>query len=148
MLLTFWFLSCECLRVLQIASSQHHIFHQSCNTLGKTYWDLRFYYIVSMSSFVITHKPSSYLSLHLTTFIFWACRFEGFRGFYRGITPNMLKNVPAASITFIVYENVLNMLKYARRKDWDLYFSLPSILLVALVKFRICSCKGKWTWIT
>ncbi|KAF7134834.1 hypothetical protein RHSIM_Rhsim08G0123300 [Rhododendron simsii] len=44
-------------------------------------------------------------------------RFEGFRGFYRGITPNMLKNVPAASITFIVYENVLNMLKYARRKD-------------------------------
>lgn len=44
-------------------------------------------------------------------------RFEGFRGFYRGITPNMLKNVPAASITFIVYENVLNMLKFTRRKD-------------------------------
>ncbi|KAH7852550.1 hypothetical protein Vadar_026196 [Vaccinium darrowii] len=44
-------------------------------------------------------------------------RFEGLRGFYRGITPNMLKNVPAASITFIVYENVLNMLKYTRRKD-------------------------------
>uniref|UniRef100_A0A9I9CD09 Folate transporter 1, chloroplastic n=1 Tax=Cucumis melo TaxID=3656 RepID=A0A9I9CD09_CUCME len=28
-------------------------------------------------------------------------RFEGIRGFYRGITPNLLKNVPAASITFI-----------------------------------------------
>lgn len=44
-------------------------------------------------------------------------RFEGVRGFYKGITPNLLKNVPAASITFIVYENVLKLLKMARRKD-------------------------------
>ncbi|KAH6791484.1 folate transporter 1 [Perilla frutescens var. frutescens] len=44
-------------------------------------------------------------------------RFEGLRGFYKGITANVLKNAPAASITFIVYENVLNMLKLARRKD-------------------------------
>ncbi|XP_042027614.1 folate transporter 1, chloroplastic-like isoform X1 [Salvia splendens] len=44
-------------------------------------------------------------------------RFEGFRGFYKGITANVLKNAPAASVTFIVYENVLNMLKLARRKD-------------------------------
>nr|GMC57521.1 folate transporter 1, chloroplastic isoform X2 [Ipomoea batatas]GMC67776.1 folate transporter 1, chloroplastic isoform X2 [Ipomoea batatas] len=42
-------------------------------------------------------------------------RFEGVRGFYRGITANLLKNVPAASVTFMVYENVLNMLKLARR---------------------------------
>ncbi|KAL4644318.1 hypothetical protein ACB092_02G156700 [Castanea dentata] len=44
-------------------------------------------------------------------------RFEGVQGFYKGITPNLLKNVPAASITFIVYENVLKLLKMARRKD-------------------------------
>ncbi|KAK9265953.1 hypothetical protein L1049_003477 [Liquidambar formosana] len=44
-------------------------------------------------------------------------RFEGFRGFYKGITPNLLKNVPAASITFVVYENVLKLLKLARRND-------------------------------
>ncbi|OVA06192.1 Mitochondrial substrate/solute carrier [Macleaya cordata] len=44
-------------------------------------------------------------------------RFEGFLGFYKGITSNLLKNVPAASITFVVYENVLNILKRARRKD-------------------------------
>ncbi|PHT91281.1 hypothetical protein T459_06394 [Capsicum annuum] len=43
-------------------------------------------------------------------------RFEGLRGFYRGITPNMLKNIPAASIAFIVYENVLNLLKLSRRE--------------------------------
>ncbi|KAL0745759.1 hypothetical protein Bca101_101736 [Brassica carinata] len=31
-------------------------------------------------------------------------RFEGLRGFYRGLTANLLKNVPASSITFIVYK--------------------------------------------
>ncbi|KAH0855482.1 hypothetical protein HID58_007963 [Brassica napus] len=39
------------------------------------------------------------------------CRFEGLRGFYRGLTANLLKNVPASSSTFIVYENVLKLLK-------------------------------------
>ncbi|KAL8193792.1 hypothetical protein R6Q57_026484 [Mikania cordata] len=38
-------------------------------------------------------------------------RLEGIKGFYGGITANLLKNLPAASITFIVYENVLNLLK-------------------------------------
>ncbi|GAB2279509.1 Folate transporter 1, chloroplastic [Dionaea muscipula] len=44
-------------------------------------------------------------------------RFEGVRGFYKGIMPNLLKNVPASSITFIVYENVLKMLKSVRTED-------------------------------
>ncbi|KAL2577037.1 hypothetical protein AAZX31_16G119200 [Glycine max] len=44
-------------------------------------------------------------------------RFEGIRGFYKGITANLLKNAPASSITFIVYENVLKLLKPARRND-------------------------------
>ncbi|CAI9110852.1 OLC1v1010942C1 [Oldenlandia corymbosa var. corymbosa] len=44
-------------------------------------------------------------------------RYEGLRGFYKGVTPNVLKNVPASSITFIVYENVLNMLKLAKYRD-------------------------------
>ncbi|KAL8477835.1 hypothetical protein ACS0TY_029941 [Phlomoides rotata] len=44
-------------------------------------------------------------------------RFEGLRGFYKGISANVLKNAPAASVTFIVYENVLTMLKLATRKD-------------------------------
>lgn len=46
-----------------------------------------------------------------------SCRFEGIRGFYRGITPNLLKNVPASSITFIVFENVLKFLKNARKSN-------------------------------
>ncbi|KAL9269813.1 Folate transporter 1, chloroplastic-like protein [Drosera capensis] len=44
-------------------------------------------------------------------------RFEGARGFYKGITANLLKNVPASSITFIVYEIVLRMLKLTSRDD-------------------------------
>jgi solute carrier family 25 folate transporter 32 len=37
-------------------------------------------------------------------------RFEGIRGLYKGIGPNLLKNVPASSITFLVYESVLRFL--------------------------------------
>ncbi|KAL5752583.1 hypothetical protein ACOSP7_022781 [Xanthoceras sorbifolium] len=44
-------------------------------------------------------------------------RFEGLRGFYKGITANLLKNAPAASITFIVYENVLKFLHKARTNN-------------------------------
>ncbi|KAF1872101.1 hypothetical protein Lal_00012322 [Lupinus albus] len=44
-------------------------------------------------------------------------RFEGVRGFYKGITANLLKNAPASSITFIVYENVLKLLKLTRKND-------------------------------
>lgn len=30
---------------------------------------------------------------------------EGFKGLFKGITPNLLKVVPAVSITYVVYEN-------------------------------------------
>merc|ERR1712059_108434 len=41
----------------------------------------------------------------------WDCitrihRLEGFRGFYKGLTPNLLRVVPATMITFVVYENL------------------------------------------
>lgn len=39
------------------------------------------------------------------------------RGFYKGITANLLKNAPASSITFIVYENVIKLLKPTIRND-------------------------------
>ncbi|KAL2829297.1 mitochondrial carrier domain-containing protein [Aspergillus cavernicola] len=35
---------------------------------------------------------------------------EGLRGFYKGITPNLLKVAPAVSISYIVYENSKRML--------------------------------------
>jgi solute carrier family 25 phosphate transporter 23/24/25/41 len=31
---------------------------------------------------------------------------EGLRGFYKGLVPNLLKVVPAASITYLVYEDM------------------------------------------
>lgn len=33
-------------------------------------------------------------------------RHEGMRGFYKGWLPNMLKVVPSASITYLVYEDM------------------------------------------
>ncbi|XP_045823332.1 calcium-dependent mitochondrial ATP-magnesium/phosphate carrier protein 3-like isoform X2 [Trifolium pratense] len=39
--------------------------------------------------------------------VFWkTLKDEGFRGFYKGLIPNLLKVVPAASITYMVYENM------------------------------------------
>ncbi|KAK1644253.1 hypothetical protein QYE76_062058 [Lolium multiflorum] len=43
-------------------------------------------------------------------------RYEGVRGFYRGITSNLLKNLPAASLTFVVYENVIKLLRASKDK--------------------------------
>lgn len=33
-------------------------------------------------------------------------RREGLKGFYKGLFPNLLKVVPAASITYVVYEEM------------------------------------------
>ncbi|KAH7578492.1 hypothetical protein ACOSP7_000208 [Xanthoceras sorbifolium] len=39
--------------------------------------------------------------------VFWTTlQNEGYRGFYKGIFPNLLKVVPAASITYMVYESM------------------------------------------
>ncbi|CAN6440608.1 unnamed protein product [Victoria cruziana] len=56
-----------------------------------------------------SHKYSSVLHLVKETL-----RFEGIRGFYRGITPSLAKNIPAASITFVVYEKVYSLLTSTR----------------------------------
>lgn len=37
-------------------------------------------------------------------------RFEGARGFYKGLVPNILRVTPACAITFLVYENVIHVL--------------------------------------
>ncbi|KAJ0556847.1 putative mitochondrial carrier protein [Helianthus annuus] len=44
-------------------------------------------------------------------------RLEGIKGFYGGFTANLLKTLPAASITFIVYENVLSLLTQTKTRD-------------------------------
>nr|GMC71684.1 calcium-binding mitochondrial carrier protein SCaMC-2-B-like [Ipomoea batatas]GMC75107.1 calcium-binding mitochondrial carrier protein SCaMC-2-B-like [Ipomoea batatas] len=51
-----------------------------------------------------THTSTAYkgmFDVFLRTF-----RHEGLRGFYKGLFPNLLKVVPAASITYLVYENM------------------------------------------
>ncbi|KAG0455054.1 hypothetical protein HPP92_024346, partial [Vanilla planifolia] len=67
----------------------------------------------------IQQRPNSYgmpkyfSSWHVVT---ETLRLEGVRGFYRGITANLLKNVPAASITFVVYENILKLFNVPKGK--------------------------------
>ncbi|KAK8657851.1 hypothetical protein V6N13_036070 [Hibiscus sabdariffa] len=44
--------------------------------------------------------------------VFWKTfRNEGYRGFYKGLFPNLLKVVPAASITYLVYESMKKSLE-------------------------------------
>jgi solute carrier family 25 folate transporter 32 len=38
-------------------------------------------------------------------------RYEGFRGLYKGIVPNLLRVVPSSSLTFLVYESVMKFLQ-------------------------------------
>ncbi|GAO14930.1 hypothetical protein UVI_02007680 [Ustilaginoidea virens] len=41
---------------------------------------------------------------------------EGYRGLYKGLTPNLLKVAPALSITWVVYENSKSMLGLRERE--------------------------------
>ena len=51
-----------------------------------------------------THSSTAYKGM---SDAFWRTfQKEGFRGFYKGLLPNLLKVVPAASITYLVYENM------------------------------------------
>jgi len=37
-------------------------------------------------------------------------RYEGLRGFYKGLVPNVLRVTPACALTFVVYENDIHFL--------------------------------------
>ena len=52
------------------------------------------------------------------TFFF---RLNGAKGFYRGLYPNLLRVVPATAITFVVYENTIQiLLPKPSKKEADL----------------------------
>lgn len=52
-------------------------------------------------------RPNSSASYKGMSDVFWrTLQHEGVRGFYKGIFPNMLKVVPSASITYMVYESM------------------------------------------
>lgn len=100
---------------------------------------LYFHFSLQQIPFLIGYKTLFHFLLgdYLLYYLYFSpCRFEGLRGFYRGITPNLLKNVPASSITFIVYENVLNFLKKARKTNWHFvsspFFTFPSMALICV----------------
>ena len=49
--------------------------------------------------------------------LLFAFRYEGTRGFYKGLLPSLLRVTPATAITFVVYENVSHALKSLSSKD-------------------------------
>ena len=46
-------------------------------------------------------------------------RDEGWRGFYRGLTPQLLKTAPSSAITFLIYETVVKFLNHAQQQPSD-----------------------------
>lgn len=52
---------------------------------------------------------SRYVNTWRTFQAIW--RYEGFRGLYKGIVPNLLRVVPSSSLTFLVYESVMKFLQ-------------------------------------
>ena len=52
------------------------------------------------------------------------CRYEGWRGFYKGLSANLTRVTPATVITFVVYENVSHYL----REKMDQQRALPILI--------------------
>ena len=44
-------------------------------------------------------------------------RREGWRGFYRGLTPQLLKTAPSSAITFLIYETVVKFINTAQQQQ-------------------------------
>lgn len=50
------------------------------------------------------------LALLTLAYVLLVFRYEGWVGFYKGLTPNLLRVIPATAVTFVVYENVSSFL--------------------------------------
>ena len=51
---------------------------------------------------------------------------EGFIGFYKGLFPNLLKVVPAASITYVVYESLKSQSIVKKKKKSKLLVQIKT----------------------
>lgn len=60
-------------------------------------------------------------------------RYEGLKGYYKGIVPNMLKVTPATAITFVVYENVAKYLLKDKDTWVSIHSSKPNCILVLYI---------------
>ncbi|CEO98699.1 Mitochondrial carrier protein [Plasmodiophora brassicae] len=63
-----------------------------------------------------TNQPAGNSSpyLYKSTRDVWAhiYKHDGFKGFYRGLLPQLLKTVPSSALTFFAYEEVMRVLKH------------------------------------
>ncbi|XP_072133828.1 mitochondrial adenyl nucleotide antiporter SLC25A24-like [Mobula birostris] len=85
--------------------------HLGCGTISCTCGQLGSYPLAliktKMQAQVIAKDGAKASMLqHISTIM----QEEGWRGFYRGFTPNCMKVVPAVGISFVVYEQMKNLL--------------------------------------
>jgi len=62
--------------------------------------------LISVFKFIVT----SNLHTCIYCVIVLLCRYEGVKGFYKGLIPGVLRVTPACCITFVVYENMITLL--------------------------------------
>lgn len=66
--------------------------------------------------------------------VFWrTLQHEGFSGFYKGIFPNLLKVVPSASITYLVYETMKKSLSL----DWSTLIFCLIAISIDMADYRV-----------
>jgi solute carrier family 25 folate transporter 32 len=71
---------------------QHHEHNGAIDILIRT-WRLVFLFVRILDLLILFFKSFKF-------------RYEGIRGFYKGMLPTLLRVTPATAITFVVYENI------------------------------------------
>ncbi|XP_043533611.1 calcium-binding mitochondrial carrier protein SCaMC-1-like isoform X2 [Chiloscyllium plagiosum] len=100
-----------CQRYGQNPSDPGIIVHLGCGTISSTCGQLGSYPLALVRTKMQAHAivgggPHVSMHQHFSNII----REEGLFGLYRGFTPNCMKVVPAVSISFVVYEEMKNLL--------------------------------------
>ncbi|XP_032906193.1 calcium-binding mitochondrial carrier protein SCaMC-2-A-like [Amblyraja radiata] len=85
--------------------------HLGCGTISSTCGLLGSYPLALLRTkmqahAVVSDRTQASMVQHIITIM----EEQGLRGFYRGFTPNCMKVVPAVSISFVVYEQMRNLL--------------------------------------
>lgn len=88
------------IQVVRTRLQEQHRSYSSLSFLLKSIWRY-----LHNSTKRYHHLSFSMALMHAVLF-----RFEGARGFYKGLLPNILRTAPAYGLMFVVYENCLKFL--------------------------------------
>lgn len=66
---------------------------------------------IILELWVVEELPWNFFWSQPSLSLIYTCRFEGWRGFYKGLRANLIRVIPATMITFSVYENCYHFMK-------------------------------------